>query len=161
MKFRKKSIKAIIKRMIIQPLFFFIILSIWQVNVFIDNINNSVSNLSTLILLFIALLIWFFSYYEIRTVTENKERFLGYKGYVLFFFKLLCLPLYVITALLISMITSNIIILILILNIWAIIYYFILSIFIRKYKVNINNNSKFVYICYELRVEKWYIEGKI
>ena len=83
----KKKIITIgdfVKRSIIQSSGFFLCLISWQVFVFLQNLNSKQSaNPMGLFLLLAAIVFLVCSYFEIRTITQTEERFLGYKGYLL------------------------------------------------------------------------------
>lgn len=160
----KKKIITIgdfVKRSIIQSSGFFLCLISWQVFVFLQNLNSKqYANPMGLFLLLAAIVFLVCSYFEIRTITQTEERFLGYKGYLLFYYKFLMIPLLVLLTYGVSKFTENILILVSLQSVFAGIYFLILFLSFRKYKNAIKEHEK-IYICYEKRIKKWYVEGKI
>lgn len=159
----KITIREYIKRSLILSSIYFIVLTVWQLMIYIYNNEESnmhISPLALVLFLFIFVL-WFLCYFEIRTVTKNEERFLGYKSYIIFFLKLLLAPVAVFITLLIG-INSNLIIYP-ILGSCGIcsIYYICFFVLLHPYKAYVKDNIGELYISYQIRVKKWYIEGTV
>lgn len=70
------------------------------------------------------------------------------------------IPLLVLLTYGVSKFTENILILVSLQSVFAGIYFLILFLSFRKYKNAIKEHEK-IYICYEKRIKKWYVEGKI
>lgn len=156
------TVRTYATRSLILSTIYFIILLTWQTMVFVLNKESTSRNSAWMLLLFFVIfVVWFFCYFEIRTITKNEERFLGYKGYILFYLKSLYLPLTSLTTALIGKNTDKLIYLFLVNYGSTIIYYTCFVMFIRPYKRYIENNEGEIYISYNIRVKRWYHEGKV
>ncbi len=140
---------------------YFILLIAWQSAVFAYN-KNSGNQLPpwVLVLLLLAFAVWVLCYFEIRTVTKNEERFLGYKSYFLYFLKLLLMPVAVLVTLLVGKYTNQIIYAVLATCGVTLVYYICFLAFLRPYKTFVEDACE-LSISYQIRVKKWYIEGNV
>ena len=154
------SLKAIFKKIIIHDFIFYISVLIWQISVYLINVYNQ-NGFYSIGFLIVSFVIWAISHYETRLVTVNNERFMGYKGYLMYTYKLLSILLIGITTGLCFLFTSNLLVMISISGVWVFIHWLILCLVIRKYDKLILDNRGIVYLNNSLIVEKWYIEGEI
>lgn len=163
MKTNKKtiSVRGYVRRSLLQSFFYFVMLAGFENIVFIDNKEAIGNNVFGLLFLMGAVILWFMSYFEIRTVTKNEERFLGYKGYILFFIKLLLFFAVVLTAISGAKTTDSVIVFNLLICVWPIVYFTISTTVFAKYRNNVKRGTGEIYICYGLRIKKWYIEGTV
>lgn len=158
---KKITVRKYAKRSLLTSSFYLFCLTVWQILVFVQNKNNDDEVPWMLALFLMIFAIWFLCYFEIRTITNNEERFLGYKSYILFFIKLLFIPITVLITLLIGLKTDRIIYPILANCGIVIIYYICFVSCIYPYKKHIKQNTGELYISYQTRVKKWYVEGTI
>lgn len=155
-------VKHYIIRSLVLSSAFFIALIAWQGLIFYYNKNNTTRFPAWLFaILLVALAIWFFCYFEIRTITKNDERFLGFKCYILFFIKLFYIPIVVLSAIGLSKITDSVIYCITANFAATLIYYVPFCIFLFPYRTYVKNNTGEIYICYQMRVKKWYFENSV
>lgn len=148
-------------RSLIQSLLYFFVLITWQTVAFSYNKKQIDLPPSLLILFLLIFIIWFSCYFEIRTITLKEERFLGYKSYILWLLKLCYLPVIVLCTYIIGINTESIVYLLMV-NCGAVTLYYIYFVcIIYPYRSFIKNNSGELYISYQVRVKKWYIEGAI
>lgn len=157
----KITVKEYAKRSLLLSLLYLFCLIVWQILVFVQNKKSDNVSPWMLVLLFLIIAVLFLCYFEIRTVTKNGERFLGYKSYILFFIKLLCIPISVLITLAIGLNTDSIIYPILANCSIVIIYSICFVCCIYPYKKYIKQNTGELYISYQIRVKKWYVEGTI
>lgn len=156
------TVATYFKRVLIQGFFFFFTLIWWQICVYQENLyNGAPNNLFSLCLFFVVCILLIISYFEIRTLTPNEERFLGYKAYILYYYKYLSIPISVITTCIVLVFFQSIIELILIQGIWAILYNILILLFFKKYRTFIRENKAILFISYQIRIKKWYIEGSL
>ena len=99
-----------------------------------------------LFLLLAAIVFLVCSYFEIRTITQTEERFLGYKGYLLFYYKFLMIPLLVLLTYGVSKFTENILILVSLQSVFAGIYFLILFCLLENIKMQLKNTRKFIFV---------------
>lgn len=158
---KKIAVKDYIKRSIITSTIYFIILIAWQSAVFVYNKNSENLPPWLLVLFLLAFAAWVLCYFEIRTLTKNEERFLGYKCYVLYFLKLLLMPVVVLFTILIGRYTNQIIYLVLANCGVTLVYYICFIAFLRPYKIYVEDSFGELYISYQIRVKKWYVEGNV
>lgn len=158
---KKITIKGYITRSLATSAVYFMILIAWQSVVFVYNKNQSGELPGwDLVLFFLAVAVWVFCYFEIRTVTNGGERFLGYKSYILYFLKLILMPIVVLVTFLMGKITDNIIYPILIDCGICLIYYIFFAVFLLPYRAYVKGNCE-LYISYRVLVRKWYFEGNV
>lgn len=156
------SVSYYAKRSLVQTMFFFILLIAWQIGIFNKGIVQAESvDFIYFCFLTAGIILLFASYFEIRTVTEKEERFLGYKAYILFFYKFISIPLVVLTSLLSSYLTHNVFVMILLQSVWFIVYCILFACVMRKYKHYLKSSDGCLFISYQIRVKKWYIEGEL
>lgn len=158
---KKITVKGYIKRSLIMSTVYFMLLIVWQSAVF--TYNKNLKNLPPwiLVLFLLVFVAWGLCYFEIRTVTKKEERFLGYKCYILFFLKLLLMPIVVLVTLLIGKYINNIFYVILANCGVTLVYYICLIAFLRPYKIYVEDSFGELHISYQIRVKKWYIEGNV
>lgn len=154
------TVREYAKRSLVTSTLYLFCLVAWQILVFVQNKKNEDAPWMFALFLLIFVL-WFLCYFEIRTVTNNQQRFLGYKSYLLFFIKLIFIPITVLTTLAIGLNTDGIIYPI-VANIGiAMIYYICFVCCLYPYREYIKQNTGELYISYQIRVKKWYVEGTI
>lgn len=159
---KRITVSYYVKRSLVQTMFFFIVLIAWQIGVFNKNTEQA-ENIDFIYFCFltVGIILLVASYFEIRTITENEERFLGYKAYVLFFYKFISIPLVFLTSLVASYLTKSVFAMILLQGVWFIIYCILFICVMRKYKHYLKSSDGCLLISYQIRVKKWYIEGKL
>jgi len=158
---KKISVREYFKRSLLMSVLYFIALITWNAIVFDYNKSQADSPIWLLILFLLVFIIWFFCYFEIRTVTLNDERFLGYKSYILFFLKLCYMPVIVLCTFIIGLLTDSVAYLMITVCGVVTIYYIAFAIMMYPYKLFIRNNGGELYISYQIRVKKWYKEGGV
>ena len=159
---RKITVRGYAMRSLIQSTIYFFVLFVWQLSVYCYN-KTEIGDFPPvgLLLFLLIFVIWFTCYFEIRTLTTGDARFLGYKSYILFFSKLCCLPIIVLCTAIIFRYTDLIIYYIVATFIPFALYYLYFIITMYAYRTFIKNDSGELYISYQVRVKKWYIEGAI
>lgn len=157
--------RIVVKQYVIRSLVlssaFFVAIIVWQGLIFYYNKKNVASMPAWLFAVFlVALALWAFCYFEIRTLTKNGERFLGYKCYILFFVKLLYIPVVVLSAMGLSKITDGTFYCVLTDCAATLIYYVPFFIFLYPYGTYVKNGTGEICISYRTRVKKWYYENR-
>lgn len=159
---KKISVRDYVKRSLFSSIIFYVFLLIWQICIYNSNKKQqTVSSILNLLPVLFTIITWFFCYFEIRTITCKNERFLGYKGYIIFFMKLILIPIAIITTMLITSWLDNIFFVILINCFFVTLYYFIFILLLAPYSSMIRDNVGVIYICYGIRVKKWNNEGDV
>ena len=157
---KRITVSDYVKRSLIQSAIFFYFLMMWQMGAFIQNMQHEkYGNPVYLLFLCISLGLFFSIYFEIITITDKEERFLGYKAYILNLYKLVAIPLMALTQVAVCLFTDSIFVFIFLEGLWFVLYGILLGCFMKKYKSMIQSKSGTIYICYDIKVKKWYKEG--
>lgn len=150
-------------RFYLRSILYVAFLAVWQFMMFLANIYKTPGIYYVALVLMIASLFWavVMMLFEVRLVTPDGGRFLGYRAYILYAFHLFCFVLTLVATLLAYLFFPHVWYLCISFLAVLVVNIIIISIFLSPYRHLTLSTKKLIRISYLKKVKDWKIEGKL